>query len=202
MKLPQKIFDNLTSLQVAFSQRETRREYLETPLSLTSLSHLLFAAQGRRGSGKKLQAPSAQEQYPLSSFVVANRVSEIEAGLYQYQNTDHSLVAIEPGLFAERLETAAIGQQPWVANAAAIIILAGNIQAMNQHFSEQPPLNKRGERYSYIEMGAAAQNMHLQATALDIGMVLVGGFNNEKIKTILNLAPELEPAALLCIGNV
>jgi hypothetical protein len=33
-------------------------------------------------------------------------------------------------------------------------------------------------------------------------MVLVGGFNNEAVKTILKLPPELEPSALLCFGNV
>ena len=125
----------------------------------------------------------------------------ISAYIYT-KNSDHSIVKIETGEFSKQLEDAAIGEQPWVGNAAAIIILAGNIQSMNQHFSEQPPLNKRGERYNYIEVGAAAQNMHLQATALDIGMVLVGGFNNDKVKTILKLSPKLEPSAFICIGNV
>ena len=202
IKLPDPASDSSFSLESALTQRETKREYLDTPLSLAHLSRLLFVAQGRRGSDSKRLAPSAQEQYPLSSFVVANRVEDIDAGLYQYENLDHALVALNSGAFSQQLEDAAIGEQPWVGNAAAIVIVAGNIQSMNQHFSEQPPLNKRGERYNYIEVGALAQNMQLQATALNIGMVLVGGFDNEKVKTLLNLSPELEPSALLCVGNV
>jgi SagB-type dehydrogenase family enzyme len=202
IKLPQQESESNISLASALRQRETRREYLGTPLSLLNLSSLLFAGQGMRGSGSKLLAPSAQEQYPLSTFVVVNNVSDIAAGLYRYHNSDHSLAEIEKGSFAALLEGAAIGEQVWVGKAAAIIILAGNIQRMNQHFSEQPPVNERGERYVYIEAGAVAQNIQLQGTALNIGMVLVGGFNNETVKSILKLPPELEPTALLCIGNV
>jgi SagB-type dehydrogenase family enzyme len=202
IELPYQELGNSFSLESALNQRETKREYLNTPISLTNLSRLLFAAQGRRGNGTKLLAPSAQEQYPLSTFVIANRINDIEAGLYQYENTSHSIVELEKGAFSERLEDAALGDQPWIGNAAAIVILAGNIHSMNKHFSKQPPLNMRGERYNYIEVGAVAQNMYLQGTALNIGMVLVGGFNNEKVKTILTLSQELEPAALLCIGNV
>lgn len=202
IKLPDQESENPVSLESAFIQRETKREYLNTPISLINLSRLLFAAQGRRGSGNKLLTPSAQEQYPLSTFVVATRVSDIAAGFYQYENADHSISTLETGAFGQALEEAALGDQPWIGNAAAIVIIAGNIQSMNQHFSEQPPLNQRGERYTYIEVGAVAQNMQLQATALNIGTVLVGGFNNEAVKTILNLPPELEPAALLCVGNV
>lgn len=202
VKLPLQEAVTLISLESVFFQRETKREYLSTPVSLTNLSLLLFSAQGRRSGSGKLLAPSAQEQYPLSTFVVANRVSGIAAGLYQYKNSDHSIVEFETGLFVEPLEKSAIGEQPWIGRAAVIVILAGNIESMNRHFSNQPPLNARGERYTYIEAGAVAQNIQLQGTALNIGMVLVGGFNNETVKKVLHLPGELEPCVLLCIGNV
>jgi SagB-type dehydrogenase family enzyme len=183
-------------------QRATKREYLDNELSLSNLSQLLFSAQGLRGDDNKLLAPSAQEQYPLSAFIAVNRVSDVDKGLYLYENSDHSILKQENGDFSELLENAALGEQPWVSKAAAVIVLAGNINSMNQHFSEQPPLNKRGERYNYIEVGAVAQNIQLQGTVLNIGMVLVGGFDNERVKTILKLSPGLEPSALLCLGNV
>ncbi len=202
IKLPQGNPVNSFTLESALSQRATKREYLDNELSLTKLSKLLFSAQGMRGNGGKLLAPSAQEQYPLSTYVAVRKVTGIDAGLYLYKSAEHSIEKIEEGDFSKSLEISAIGEQPWVSNAAAVIILAGNIQSMNQHFSEQPPLNKRGERYTYIEVGAVAQNIQLQGTALNIGMVLVGGFDNEDVKNILKLPPELEPSALLCVGNV
>ena len=202
IKLPQQKKVSSISLESVFIQRETKREYLDSSLSLSNLSQLLFSGQGIRDNRSKLLTPSAQEQYPLTTFVAVNRVSDIAAGLYQYKNSNHSMVELEKGCFSEPLEKSAIGEQPWVASAAAVIILTGNIQAMNRHFSEQPPLNTRGERYTYMEVGAVAQNIQLQGIALNIGMVLVGGFDNEIVKTILKLPPELEPSALLCVGNV
>ena len=202
IKLPKSNQDNLYSLENALRHRETKREYLDTPISLYHLSKLLYAAQGIRSDHGKLVTPSAQEQYPLSTFVVIRNVMDVAEGLYEYDNADHSLLLREEGYFSKTLEAAAIGDQAWVANAALIIVLASNIQSMNTHFAEQAPLNKRGERYCYIEVGAAAQNVQLQGTALDIGMVLVGGFDNERVKTVLNLPSELEPSALLCLGNI
>jgi len=155
-----------------------------------------------RGNGAKLVTPSAHEQYPIATYVVSRRVTGIEPGFYQYDNKSHSVDELLQGEFSTLLEKAALGEQPWIKNAAAIIVFAGNIESMNKHFADQPPLNARGERYNYIEVGAIAQNMQLQGTALDIGMVLVGGFNNTEVKDILQLPQSLEPSALVCIGNV
>lgn len=201
IKLTHNDSDTSTSIESAIIQRETKREYLDTPLSQNHLSRLLFSAQGIRG-GSKLVAPSAHEQYPLSTYVVCNRTADIEPGIYEYKNKHHSLALIEKGTFSALFESAAIGEQPWVGNAAVVVVLAGNIKSMNEHFSDQPPFNKRGERYNYIEVGAVAQNMQLQGTALDVGMVLVGGFDNEEVQRILKLQDHLEPSALICIGNV
>ena len=121
---------------------------------------------------------------------------------YTYEFTDHSLEQVISGELRQEFGESAIGDQPWIYRAAAIIIITANIESMNCHFSEQSPVNKRGERYVYIETGAAAQNIQLQGTALNIGMVLVGGFDNSSVKSILKLPNELEPTALLCIGNV
>jgi len=202
IKLPQRKSDDFNSVESVITQRESKREYLDTPVSLENVSRLLFAAQGMRGNGAKLVTPSAHEQYPIATYVVSRRVTGIEPGFYQYDNKSHSVDELLQGEFSTLLEKAALGEQPWIKNAAAIIVFAGNIESMNKHFADQPPLNARGERYNYIEVGAIAQNMQLQGTALDIGMVLVGGFNNTEVKDILQLPQSLEPSALVCIGNV
>jgi len=202
IKLTRSNEDDFYSLEKAFRLRETKREFLKRSISLEHLSKLLHAAQGKRLNGNKLVAPSAQEQYPLSTYIVAKNMDEVAEGIYQYDNSAHTLKLKEKGQFSDALAEAAIGEQPWLANASAIIVLASNIQSMNQHFAEQKPFKQRGERYCYIEVGAVAQNVQLQGTALGIGMVLVGGFDNERVKAVLKLPSELEPSALLCLGNV
>ena len=194
--------NSMSSLESAILKRESIRDYLDTALALSKLSQLLFAAQGRRGSGSKLVTPSAQEQYPISLYVVSATVDDLAPGLYQYEKNDHSINRVKHGDFSTLLETAAIGEQPWIGNAAAILVLAADIRSMNQQFADQPPVNSRGERYCYIEVGAIAQNVQLMSAGLGVGMVLVGGFDNSGIKNILQLPEGIEPAAMLCIGNI
>ena len=70
-----------------------------------------------------------------------------------------------------------------------------------RHFQRQPPQGERGARYVYMETGALAQNVHLQSTALGVGCVLVAGFDDSRVKEALRLPADLEPTALLCIGQ-
>jgi nitroreductase len=71
---------------------------------------------------------------------------------------------------------------------------------MQDHFHEQPPCGKRGDRYVLLESGAIAQNVHLLATALELGAVLVGGFDDNMVTRALDLPRNIKPTALICIG--
>ncbi len=44
-------------------------------------------------------------------------------------------------------------------------------------------------------------HVHLQSTALGVGCVLVAGFDDSRVKKALRLPSDLEPTALLCIGQ-
>jgi len=48
-----------------------------------------------------------------------------------------------------------------------------------------------------FETGAIAQNIQLQETAIAVGMVLVGGFDKDIVKSTLHLPNKLEPTASL-----
>jgi nitroreductase len=51
-----------------------------------------------------------------------------------------------------------------------------------------------------MEVGAAAQNIHLQAEALGVGTVFVGAFSDREVQRILGLPAEEEPLALFPTG--
>ncbi len=199
MQLPSPTSIHSISLESALLQRETRREYGDQPINLLQLSLLLWAAQGIRNGTKRL-TPSAKEQYPLKLYVCAQNIEEVESGIYSYEILDHSITPMQIGLFSLLLENAAIDDQPWVGKAALSMIVTADINNMNDFFIEQPPGN-RGMLYSYIETGALSQNVHLQATSLGLGMVLVAGFDNEAVKNVLGLTNDNEPTAILCIGR-
>ncbi len=81
-----------------------------------------------------------------------------------------------------------------------IIVIAADFSSMREHFFDQPPAGERGDRYIFLEAGAIAQNVHLQATALSLAAVMVGGFDDRKVADTLNLNKNIKPVALLCIG--
>ncbi|WP_319518777.1 nitroreductase family protein [uncultured Martelella sp.] len=72
--------------------------------------------------------------------------------------------------------------------------------AAAQAFFEQQPYGARGERYVYLEAGAVAQNIQLQAVEEGLGSVLVGGFDDEATAGVLELPAPLAPLTLMCIG--
>jgi nitroreductase len=52
-----------------------------------------------------------------------------------------------------------------------------------------------------MEAGHAAQNLLLQAVALDLGAVLVGAFDDAKVKRVLSLSQQEVPLYLIPVGK-
>ena len=190
-----------TTLTQALAARRSRRQYGDGDIDLRHLAQLLWAAQGSTGDGRQCTAPSAGAQYPMETRVVAGRVEDLAAGVYRYRAASHQLEALLDGDLRQQLCAAALEEQPWVAQAALVLALVADVEAMQLHFAEQPPRGERGERYVYLEAGAMAQNIALQATALGLGAVLVGGFDDDAVAAVLDLPAGHRAGALLCIGN-
>ena len=61
---------------------------------------------------------------------------------------------------------------------------------------------RRSERYVHMEVGHVGQNIYLQAVSLGIGTVMIGAFEDETVKEILNLPENEYPLAIYPLGNV
>ena len=133
--------------------------------------------------------------------LAVGNVDGLAAGTYQYQVSTHALEQLGKDDVRIALCADAIDEQPWIREAAVVVILAADFPAMKTHFHSQPPVGLRGGRYIYIETGAIAQNVMLQATALGIGSVLVGGIDEIEIQENLGLPAHLQPTALVCLGH-
>lgn len=186
----------LTGLLMA---RRSMREYSAGDLTLPELGRLLWAGQGVSHSSEKRTAPSPHALYPLSLFLVAAEVAAVEAGLYAYLPRAHALDPVGYGDLRKELYDAALEDQPWVRDCAALIVVAGDVAGAEAEFSGQPPDGKRGRRYIYMEAGAVAQNIALQAAELALGTVLVGGFDDHLVKRCLGIEPE--PLVVMPLGR-
>ena len=52
-----------------------------------------------------------------------------------------------------------------------------------------------------METGHAAQNVCLQATAIDLGVVTIGAFNDQEVSKLLNLPKDEEPLYIISVGK-
>lgn len=53
-----------------------------------------------------------------------------------------------------------------------------------------------------MEAGHAAQNVYLQAAALELGTVVVGAFDDEEAQRILGMPSREEPLCLMPVGRI
>jgi len=200
-ELPAPELQSSESLAGCIEYRRSSREYSKVPLPLGILSQLLWSAQGITGAEQKRSTPSAGGLYPLHLKIVVQRVSELEPGTYEYDADSHSLKLVGGCIPEGTMHELGIGDQPWLKDAAVVIGVSAKLRDVVRHFESQLPQGKRGARYVYMETGALAQNVHLQSTALGVGCVLVAGFDDSMVKQALRLPSDLEPTALLCIGQ-
>ena len=92
------------------------------------------------------------------------------------------------------LRDAALGQA-YVAEAPVCLVITMNVARSGRKYGE------RAERYCLMEAGHIAQNVLLQATALGLGGVPVGAFDEERVAAILSMPKGREPVYLLPVGK-
>ena len=193
--LPEPSYESNFSIEESLLKRRSIRKYSNDPLKLDDISQILWAAQGITHENRLRTAPSAGGLYPLELYVVVGNVEGLEAGIYHYSPIENNLLKTVDGDKRSNISEAALGQE-WVEKAAINIVITAIYERTTTKYSD------RGIRYVHIEVGHAAQNICLQATALNIGAVTVGAFHDDEIVTILNLNQDERPVYIIPIGKI
>ncbi len=183
------------SLEETLRDRRSVRSYLDDPLELNQVSQLLWAAQGITLEAREFRtAPSAGATYPLEVYIAAGKVNGLQSGLYRYVPADHSLVMVGETDIRNDLAAAALGQNH-VRRAPAVIIISADYDRTAQRYGDRAP------RYVHMEAGHAGQNISLQAVARGLGTVMVGAFEDNKVKSVLDLPPNEDPLYIIPVGK-
>ncbi|MEN8234402.1 MAG: SagB/ThcOx family dehydrogenase [Actinomycetota bacterium] len=176
------------SLDEALALRRSVREYTDATLSNGELSNLLWAAQGiTRPTGART-APSAGATYPLELYVATGD------GLFRYQPDEHAMVKIGSDDLRSELSNAALGQDH-VATAPVVFVFTAVYERTAGKYGS------RAERYVILEVGHAAQNLLLEATALGLGGVPVGAFDDDGVHRVLGLPDDHRPLYIVPVGH-
>ena len=192
--LPDPELDGDTAVAESLLQRRSVRDYTEEALTLSEVAQLLWAAQGITTSLGQRTAPSAGGLYPLEVYVVIGNVKNVPPGVYKYRPEPHELVKVVAGEQREAMAEAALSQSP-VRDCAINIVFTAVYERTTVKYGD------RGIRYVHMEAGHAAQNVYLQAAALDLGTVVIGAFYDDQVKRVLNLPKEEEPLYIMPVGR-
>lgn len=195
IKLPEPRLKGGVSLEEALLKRRSVRSYTGESLLLGEVSQLLWSAQGITGESGGRTAPSAGALYPLEIYLIAGDVKALSPGVYKYHPQGHELIRVRAKDVREELAAAALGQS-CVKEGAINIVIAAVYERTTGKYGE------RGVRYVHMEAGHAAQNIYLQASALNLGTVVIGAFYDDRVKEILGLAAQEQPLYIMPVGKL
>jgi len=193
--LPEPRYDSDVSVEEALLKRRSVRDYTSQALTLQEISQLLWAAQGITDPGGYRAAPSAGATYPLELYVVVGNVEGVTQGIYQYEPETHQMLKVVDGDKREALAVAAVDQE-WVAQGAIDIVITAIYERTTGRYGQ------RGIRYVDMEAGHAAQNVYLQAVALNLGTVVIGAFHDNQVAEILKLSDNETPLYIMPVGKI
>ena len=106
----------------------------------------------------------------------------------------HELVKIRDGDVREELGTASMNQTQ-VKKGAIDIVIAANYEKVLKRFGEN------SVKWVYLEGRHVAQNICLQATALNLGTVTLGGFTEEQVKSVIGVPSNKGILYVLPVGR-
>ncbi len=194
LRLPEPKLDGSMTVEEALLRRRSVREYQSGELSLAEISQLMWAAQGVTDSRGLRTSPSAGALYPLEISLIVGDISGLANGVYRYQPKENALWFISESDQRASLARAA-WRQDYIKDAAALLVISGVYQRTTKKYGQ------RGIRYVHMEAGHAAQNVFLQATALGLATVVIGAFDDESVKKILNFSDQEQPLYLMPVGK-
>ena len=195
IKLPNPHLKGTLAVEQAMRRRRSTRQFPKKPVSLEHLSQIMWAAQGVTGAYNERTAPSAGSTFPLEMYVAAEKVTDLPPGVYKYKSRAHELVRVATGNMLAGLSDAAI-QQKCVSRCAVAIVLTAVFERTTGEYGE------RGRQYVYIEVGHVGQNIHLQATALGLGTVAIGAFEDHAVSSLLGLPRNEHPLYIMPLGQL
>jgi len=176
------------SLEAALAARRSLRAFADAPVAAADRAQPLWAAQGVTSPAGGRTAPSAGALYPLEVYAVDR------TGVYHYDPRGHRLELIRRGDLGGALAAVTYARDA-IRGAPLRLIVTGVVARTAKKYGA------RAERYVWIEAGAAAENVLLEATSLGLGAVPVGAFDDAKVQAALGLPADHVPILIVAIGR-
>jgi len=173
----------------AIAKRRSVRQFTRESLTIEQISQLAWAGDGITDPERGLRsAPSAGALYPLQLYLFTPE------GVFRYLPQGQKLTQLSTEDKRGELSAAALGQQS-VREAPLVFVIAADFAVTEAKYGE------KAARFVYMEAGHAAENILLQAVALNLGGVPVGAIREAEVKQVLNLPENETPIYLVLVGH-
>jgi SagB-type dehydrogenase family enzyme len=176
------------SLEQTLAQRRSDREFAPGELTLDTIGQLFWAGQGITDERGYRTAPSAGALYPLELYAVT------ATAVLHYVPDGHRVESRSDTTSLARLGDLAFGQD-WLSSAPVVFAVVGVDARTAAEYGEL------ATAFVEREAGHATQNILLQATALDLAAVPVGGFDAARMARLLALPPGHDVRYLVPVGE-
>ncbi|MDQ3067212.1 MAG: SagB/ThcOx family dehydrogenase [Actinomycetota bacterium] len=162
-------------LDEMLSSRRSRAPQPGSQLELVDIATLASAYESDPATGLRA-VPSGGALYPLELYLLANRISGVEAGTYHLDPFDRALELLASG----RPDLGGVFVDASIAdNAAAIAVLTGVFCRSRCKYG------LRGYRFALLEAGHVMQAIALLATAIGVDALPLGGFYDARLDRLV-----------------
>jgi amino acid adenylation domain-containing protein len=183
VSLPRPAFDK--DLQRAYLERQTYRQFLQQPVDLTALGHLLGCLLQRkleRALFPKYRYPSAGGLYPVQTYLHARpgQVEGLAGGNYYYDSVVHRLVLLSvSGDLTDRIEAGA--NRAILEQSGFILFLTGRTSAI------APMYGKLARDFCLLEAGYMGQLLMQESPQYQIGLCPIGHLELQGMHKLFDL---------------
>lgn len=178
-----------TVLGTTAKSRESCRNFSIEPLKTEVIATCLDTAY----SAESRPVPSAGALYPLRVYAIVNADGEIPRGYYQYDHRGSTLVQFNQHPDTEKLKFV-FNSDSLLHGAPMILVIAADLGRQTAKYSN------RGYRYTLLEAGHSAQNIHLVAGELGLDSLEYGGFQDNQLAKELELDQDEKPLIAVALG--
>ena len=148
--------------------------------------HVLDTIKNRRSIRKYLAAPVEWDK--VVTLLEAGRWSPSAGNLQEWR-----FIVVSDLDLKKKVADACL-QQHWIEAAPLIIVIVSLQEKQIEYYGDQ------GKQYLYEDAAAAAQNMMLAATALDMGSCWIGAFDEQELRDALKIPDRATPYIVLTFG--
>jgi SagB-type dehydrogenase family enzyme len=193
IELPRQSLDLGMSVDGAIRTRRSHRSFAPGSVSMAALGTVLQRSYGTHGQsdGTMVRAvPSGGGLYPLDVYVLQFSGGALPEGVYHYHAGEHALQRV--GVQCDRRELEAASIYPdIIASAAVLLALVADMPRTRAKYGE------RAYRLALLEAGHVSQNLYLVVRALELGIVALDGFYDDRLHAILDVDGVAQIALML-----